>query len=155
MIKEKIKIEEHVNVLQVFSSAIDKYWSLVKPMLIEAIEYDGNALEIDDLKYYLKNNKLQLFVMFGSDDGKEHKLFGVCVVRITSWPNFKQCEVPLLKGEKRELWQHELVDTIEDFAKINNCKKLAILARPGWLSFAKTKNLEVKRYLYTKELNNE
>jgi hypothetical protein len=152
MIEEKIKIEEHVNVLQVFSSAIDKYWSLVKPMLIEAIEYDGDAIDIDDLKDNLKNNKFKLFVMFGSDDEEEHKLFGVCVVRITALPNFRQCEVPFLKGEKRELWQDKLVDTIEDFAKKNNCKKMAILARPGWRSFAKTKSLEVKRYLYTKEI---
>ena len=41
-------------------------------------------------------------MMFGSDD-EQYKVFGVCVTRIMMLPNFNQCEVILLKGEKREL----------------------------------------------------
>ena len=43
---------------------------------------------------------MQLHMMFGSDDGEGYKVFGVCVTRIVALPNFKQCEVILLKGEK-------------------------------------------------------
>jgi tRNA-dihydrouridine synthase len=67
-------------------------------------------------------------------------------------PNYKQCEVILLKGEKRELWQSEAAETIEDLARSEGCKKIAVHARPGWKKFLGTKQWQVKRYLYTKEL---
>ena len=89
--------------------------------------------------------------MFGSDDGKTVKVFGVFVTRITQLPNFKQVEVILLKGEKRELWQDEVAKGIEILAKQSGCKRIAVHARPGWEPFLKTRGWKVKRYLYTKE----
>lgn len=149
---KKIKIEKQVDVLQVYSSVIDEYWPLVDFMLREGLKYDGDPMSIDDLKNLIKENKLKLFMMFGSDDGEQYKVFGVCVTRITVLPNFNQCEVILLKGEKRELWQDQLADTIEIVAKENKCKRIAVHARPGWQPFLKTKGWGVKRYLYTKEI---
>jgi len=149
----KIKIKKQVDVLEIFPSMVDEYWSLVEFMLREGLKYDGDPMSIDDLKRLIKENKLGLFMMFGSDDGIQYKVFGVCVVRINDLPNFSQCEVILLKGEKRELWQEQLADTIESIAKNEGCKRIAVHARPGWQPFLKTKGWGVKRYLYTKELN--
>jgi hypothetical protein len=149
----KTKIKKQVDVLEIFPAMVDEYWSLVEFMLREGLKYDGDPMTIDDLKGYIKDNKMGLFMMFGSDDGIQYKVFGVCVVRITALPNFSQCEVILLKGEKRELWQDQLADTIEGIAKSEGCKRIAVHARPGWMPFLKTKGWGVKRYLYTKELN--
>ena len=148
----KIKINKKVEVLEVFPNLLDEYWLLVDFMLREGLKYDGDPMSIDNLKTFIKKGEMQLFVMFGSDDGKQYKVFGVCVTRITALPNFNQCEVILLKGEKRELWQDELADTIEKLAKIADCKRIAVHARPGWQPFLKTKGWGVKRYLYTKEI---
>jgi len=120
-------------------------------MLREGLKYDGDPMTIEDLKTCIKEGSMQLYMMFGSDDAKGYKVFGVCVTRIMMLPNFKQCEVILLKGEKRELWQDELANTIEKLAKETGCKRIAVHARPGWQPFLKTKGWEVKRYLYTKE----
>ena len=148
----KIKINKKVEVLEVFPNLLDEYWSLVDFMLREGLKYDGDPMSITNLKTMIKKGQLQLFVMFGSDDGSQYKVFGVCVTRITALPNFNQCEVILLKGEKRELWQDELADTIEKLAKSADCKRIAVHARPGWQPFLKTKGWGVKRYLYTKEI---
>ena len=148
----KIKIEKKVEILEVFPTVVDEYWSLVDFMLREGLKYDGDPMSINKLKKLIKNGEMQLFIFFGSDDGKQYKVFGVCVTRITALPNFNQCEVILLKGEKRELWQDELADTIESLAKKTNCKRIAVHARPGWQPFLKTKGWNVKRYLYTKEI---
>ena len=148
----KIKINKKVEVLEVFPNLLDEYWLLVDFMLREGLKYDGDPMSINNLKSFIKEGKMQLFVMFGSDDGKQYKVFGVCVTRITAFPNFNQCEVILLKGEKRELWQDELADTIEKLAKSADCKRIAVHARPGWQPFLKTKGWAVKRYLYTKEI---
>ena len=148
----KIKINKKVEVLEVFPNLLDEYWLLVDFMLREGLKYDGDPMSIDNLKTFIKKGEMQLFVMFGSDDGKQYKVFGVCVTRITALPNFNQCEVILLKGQKRELWQDDLADTIENLAKSADCKRIAVHARPGWQPFLKTKGWAVKRYLYTKEI---
>ena len=148
----KKKIKKEVEVLEIYPEILDQYWSLCEFMLREGLKYDGDPMSIDDLKDYIKNNKAGLFMMFGSDDGIQYKVFGVCVLRMMPLPNFTQCEVILLKGEKRELWQDELADTIEKAARVNGCKRIAVHARPGWQPFLKTKGWEAKRYLYTKEI---
>jgi len=152
MQQNKIKIKKQVEVLEVFPKVLDEYWSLCDFMLREGLKYDGNPMSVLDLKKCIKDGTMQLYMMFGSDDGKQYKVFGVCVTRLTQLPNFNQCEVILLKGEKRELWQDDLADIIEKLAKESGCKRIAVHARPGWQPFLKTKGWEVKRYLYTKEI---
>jgi len=152
MLPEKKKIKKEVSVLYIGQDKIEEYWSLVNFMLREGLKYDGNPMNIEDLKEGLLDGSYQLFMMFGSDDGEKYKVFGVFVTRIMELPNYKQCEVILLKGEKRELWQDEAADAIENLAIQEDCKKIAVHARPGWKNFLKSKQWEVKRYLYTKEL---
>jgi len=152
MLPEKKQIRKEVNVLYIGQDKIEEYWNLVDFMLREGLKYDGNPMNIEDLKENLLDGSFQLFMMFGSDDGEKYKVFGVFVTRIMELPNFRQCEVILLKGEKRELWQDEAADAIENLAIQEDCKKIAVHARPGWKNFLKSKGLEVKRYLYTKEL---
>jgi len=152
MLPEKKRIKKEVNVLYIGQDKIEEYWSLVNFMLREGLKYDGNPMNIQDLKEGLLDGSYQLFMMFGSDDGEKYKVFGVFVTRIMVLPNYKQCEVILLKGEKRELWQDEAADAIENLAIQEDCKKIAVHARPGWKNFLKSKEWEVKRYLYTKEL---
>ena len=149
---EKKKIKKEVAVLYIEPKKLDEYWSLVEFMLREGLKYDGNPMDIEDLREEIKQGSFRLFTMFGSDDGVKYKEFGVFVTRVTVLPNFKQCEVVLLKGEKRELWQDEVAETIEDVAYQNDCKRIAVHARPGWQKFLEGKQWKVKRYLYTKEL---
>ena len=150
--RKQINIEKKVDVLFVEPKRVEEDWPLVQFMLREGLKYDGDPMSLQDLKQGILNNAFQLYMMFGSDDGKTYKIFGVFVTRITALPNYKQCEVILLRGEKRELWQDEVAAVIEKFAKLNECKKIAVHARPGWQPFLQTKGWKVKRYLYTKEL---
>ena len=150
---EKKQIKKEVSVLYIEPKKLDEYWTLVEFMLREGLKYDGQPMSIEKLRNDLEEGHYQLFMMFGSDDGAQYRVFGVFVTRIAILPNFKQCEVILLKGEKRELWQDEAANTIERFAKRNGCKRVAVHARPGWEKFLAGKQWKVKRYLYTKELN--
>ena len=149
---KKHKIKKKVEVLYIPPEMLDEYWMLCQFMLREGLKYDGEPMSIDDLKAEIKAGNYQLCMMFGSDDGKAYKVFGVFVTRVTKLPNFNQIEVILLKGERRELWQDEVAKGIENIAKKTSCKRIAVHARPGWEPFLKTKGWLVKRYLYTKEI---
>jgi len=149
---KQLNIKKEVQVLHISPEDLKKYWELVEFMLKEGLRYDGNPMSIEHLKKDIVNNICQLFMMFGSDDGEKYKVFGVFVTRVTKLPNYKQVEVILLKGERRELWQDEVEKMLEHIAIQNECKKIALHARPGWLNFLNNKGYKVKRYLYTKEI---
>ena len=91
-------------------------------------------LESMMLDGYLKR---QLWVMFGSDEFEENKVFGICIGQIQEQPNYKQYEIIICTGKRRELWEDNIVNEITSFAKLNDCKKLNIMARPGWEKVSK------------------
>ena len=149
---KQIKIRKEVSVLYIHPKSVDEYWALCEFNLKEGLKYDGDPMSLTELKKRIKLGDYQLFLMFGSDCGEKYKVFGVFVTRVMKLPNYNQMEVMLLKGEKRELWQDEAADMIENFAVQHDCKKIAVHARPGWEKFLSTKIWKVKRYLYTKVL---
>ena len=134
MLAEKT-IKKEVGVLYIEPKRVKEYWPLAEFMVKEGLQYDGNPMSVLEMKKRIESGEYQLFIMFGSDDGEKYKVFGVFVNTISTLPNFKQVEVLLLKGEKRELWQEEAAATIEDLAIQYDCKRIAVLARPGWKSF--------------------
>ena len=152
MQSEKRQISKQVSVLAIEPKEIEKYWGLVEFFIRQGIKYEDDWISVPLFKKYLKENSYQLFIMFGSDDGEKHKVFGTFVTRITVLPNFKQVEVVLLAGEKRELWQDEVSEMLEHIAVQYDCKRIAIFARKGWERFLNSIGWETKRYLFTKEI---
>ena len=53
--------------------------------------------------YELKKDVMQCWIMFGSDEQEENKVFGVCVGRIAVMPNYSQYEIIICTGKRREL----------------------------------------------------
>ena len=152
MLARKQNIKQGVNILWIKPEELDKYWSLVQFMIAEGLKFDGNPMDMDVMKKSIATGEYQLFMMFGSDDGDKYKVFGCFVTRILGLPNFKQVEVILLRGEKRELWQENAARMIEKLGRENKCKRIAVLARPGWKIFLEPFGWKVKRYLYQKDL---
>jgi hypothetical protein len=152
MLAKKELIKKEVNILYIEPQDLPRYWSLVQFMIAEGLKFDGHPMSMKDIKEKIKSGDYQLFMMFGSDDGEKYKVFGCFVTRIQQLPNFRQVEVILLKGEKREHWQEEAARVIENLGRQHNCQRLAVLARPGWKNFLEPFGWKVKRYLYQKEL---
>lgn len=82
---QKQKIKKEVNVTHIASEELMKFWPLVEFMLKEGLKHDGNPMSLDHLKKEIFNNRFQLFMMFGSDDGEKYKVFGVFVTRVTKY----------------------------------------------------------------------
>mgnify|MGYP003136766022 CR=1 FL=1 len=148
MLAEKT-IKKEVGVLFVEPKMIEEYWPLAEFMIKEGLQYDGNPMSVSEMKKRIKRGEYQLFIMVGSDDGEKYKVFGVFVTTISTLPNFKQVEVLLLK---RQLWQKKAAEMIEHLAIQHDCKRIAVLARPGWKSFLEPWGWKVKRLLYQKDL---
>jgi len=149
---EKQLIEKKVSVLPIVAKDVERFWSLVHFMIAESLKYSGNFAKAEHIKKELINGTMQLFMVFGSDDGVQNKVFGCLVTRITDQPNLRQLEGIILTGEKRELWQDEMANMIEHFAIQNDCKRLCMLARPGWSRVVKKYGWKIKHVELQKDL---
>jgi esterase/lipase superfamily enzyme len=101
---------------------------------------------------YLLKDMMQCWIMFGSDENEENKVFGIGITRISEMPNYSQLEIVICTGKRRDLWEDQFVDTITKFAKANGCKRLCIWARPGWEKVSKKwgwqkKHVQLEKWL--------
>ena len=135
--KRKKSIKPIVSILPLEPKDIEKFWPLAEFMVAEALSYSGKYANSKDILEWLKKDEMQCWIMFGSDEEEQNKVFGICVGRIGVMPNYNQYEIVICTGKRRELWEDNLIKTVTDFALVNKCKRLSIMARPGWEKVSK------------------
>jgi len=150
---EKI-INNNIEVLPISPNQIEEVWNLVHFMIAEAIKYSGNYAEANDIKQLLLTGENQLFLIFGSEqeDG-DNKVFGVCTTRIFQNPNFPELQGLICTGTKMNLWEDKLIQMLETFGKLNGCKRITALMRPGYKKVMPKYGYKVKHIQFEKELN--
>jgi len=152
MAKTARKIKPLVSVLTIEPKDIERFWPLAQFMVTEALKYSGNYANADHIYQYLKKDEMQCWIMFGSDESEENKVFGIGVTRISQMPNYPQLEIIICTGKRRDLWEDKFVDEITRFAKLNKCKRLNIWARPGWERVSKKWGWQKTHVLLQKEI---
>ena len=128
----KKKIKPLVNILPIEPKDIERFWPLAEFMVAEALAFSGKYADPEFIFRELKKDMMQCWIMFGSDETEENKVFGVCIGRIAELPNYSQYEITICTGKRREFWGDQLIREVTEFAKHNKCKRLNIMARPGW-----------------------
>ena len=133
----KKRIKPLVNILPIEPKDIERFWPLAEFMVAEALAFSGKYADSSYIFRELKKDVMQCWIMFGSDETEENKVFGVCIGRIAELPNYNQYEIVICTGKRREFWEDQLVKEVTEFAKHNTCKRLCIMARPGWEKISK------------------
>ena len=114
------------------SSNLDDVWSLVKKDISEALSYSGNHTDSDFVYDCVKENKMQLWVVWDKDKSTTlEKYYGVVVTEIVKRKLIQSCNIFIVTGRHRQQWQH-LISVLEDFAIENNCTNMELIARKGW-----------------------
>ena len=91
--KANKKIKTLVSVLPLEPKDIEPFWPLAEFMVAEALKYSGQYADAKWVHDELKKDLMQCWIMFGSDETEENKVFGICVGRIGVLPNFNQYEI--------------------------------------------------------------
>ena len=52
-----------------------------------------------------------------------------------------------------QLWENDLITMLEKFAKLNDCKRITALMRPGYKKVMPKYGYTIKHYEFQKELN--
>ena len=90
------KIKPLVSVLAIEPKDIDRFWPLLEFMVSEALAFSGKYADAEWIFRELKKDIMQCWIMFGSDETEENKVFGVCIGRIAELPNYAQYELSLI-----------------------------------------------------------
>ena len=121
-----------MNLVHIPSSNLDDVWNLVKKDISEALSYSGNHTDAQFVYDCVKENKMQLWVVWDKDKPTTlEKYYGVVVTEIVKRKLIQSCNIFIVTGRHRQQWQH-LISVLEDFALENNCTNMELIARAGW-----------------------
>ena len=75
----KKRIKPLVSVLPIEPKDIERFWPLAEFMVSEALAFQESMQTLNGSLDELKKDLMQIWIMFGSDEQEENKVFGVCV----------------------------------------------------------------------------
>jgi hypothetical protein len=128
-------------IIQVPKEDIHFIWNEVESLIKKALD---DCYTTDDILKGLIFDKFQLFISW------ENKVESAVVTEVAQYPQKKVCRYFLAGGSNINNWLEPIQETIEKFAKHNNCNSIEVAGRKGWAR--KLKGYEQKIYLFNKEL---
>tara|TARA_R110000851_G_scaffold152505_1_gene294209 strand:- start:16 stop:405 length:390 start_codon:yes stop_codon:yes gene_type:complete len=128
-------------IIQVPEKDLHIIWNEVEPLIKKALD---DCYTTDDILQGLANNSFQLFISWNN------KVESAVVTEVAQYPQKKILRYFLAGGNNLNNWLEPIQETIEKFAKHNNCNSIEVAGRKGWAR--KLKGYEQKIYLFSKEL---
>ena len=125
-----------IQLVNIPNKSVNETWGLVKTDIANALNRSNGYALADHIKKWILEDKMQLWILWDAEGNKDSKYYGVVVTEIIQRPLQRCLNIKIMIGKHREKWQH-LIKHIEDFAWINNCDLLELVARPGWKKILK------------------
>ena len=135
------------------TKSVDEVWKVVKNDIANALSRSNGYALSDHIKEWIKQQKMQLWILWDSEAEKE-KYYGVVVTEVIQRPLQRCLNIKIMIGRHREKWQH-LIKHIEDFAWQQNCDLLELVARPGWKKILKPFGYTESHVLLEKKKENK
>lgn len=137
------------NISGVLSRDIGTVWESVEPLILSVLQTDDGKCTVSDIKRFLKNRDMQLWVVYGTDG----TVSGCCLTQIQCHPSKKVCFIPIIAGLNPREWKDHLED-IREWAREKQCEtietwKSASDVVDGW---EETLGLEKARVIFRCEL---
>ena len=120
-----------IELINVPTKSVNEVWALVKTDIANALNRSNNYALSDHIKKWIIEEKMQLWILWDKEAPKESKYYGLVVTEVIQRPLQRCLNIRIMTGRHREKWQH-LIKHIEDFAWLQNCDSLELIARPGW-----------------------
>ena len=120
-----------IELINVPTKSVNEVWALVKTDIANALNRSNGYALADHIKKWINEEKMQLWILWDKEAPKESKYYGVVITEVIQRPLQRCLNIRIMTGRHREKWQH-LIKHIEDFAWLQNCDSLELIARPGW-----------------------
>ena len=120
-----------IELIYVPTKSVNEVWGVVKTDIANSLNRSNGYALADHIKKWINEEKMQLWILWDKEAAKESKYYGLVVTEIIQRPLQRCLNIKIMTGRHREKWQH-LIKHIEDFAWLNKCDLLELVASPGW-----------------------
>ena len=120
-----------IELINVPTKSVNEVWGVVKTDIANSLNRSNGYALADHIKKDIIEEKMQLWILWDKEGLKESKYYGLVVTEVLQRPLQRCLNIKIMTGRHREKWQH-LIKHIEDFAWLQNCDSLELIARPGW-----------------------
>ena len=125
-------------------------WKQIEPLLLKPLEIDGFAYMPKDIFDSILKKKMQLWISW---NGKTNVVEAAIVTEIIDYPRLRSCRYFLAGGTNMKSWFNPMKEQIEQWAIQNNCQRIELVGRKGWVKWLK--DYKQKHIILMKELTNE
>ena len=106
------------------------YWDAVTPLIIKGLKRTDGEYSLKDYQDYIESQYWDLWIAVNLDT---KEIQGVAVTEIIEYPNFNELLMRMVIGKQFNKFLLETETQFQEFAKENNCKRLVLYGRKGWL----------------------
>ena len=106
------------------------YWDAVTPLIIKGLERTDGEYSLKDYQDYIESQYWDLWIAVNLDT---KEIQGVAVTEIVKHPNFNELLMRMVSGKHFNKFLLKTETQFQEFAKENNCNRLVLYGRKGWL----------------------
>jgi hypothetical protein len=106
------------------------YWDAVTPLIIKGLKRTDGEYSLKDYQDYIESQYWDLWIAVNLNT---KEIQGVAVTEIIEHPNFNELLMRMVIGKQFNKFLLETETQFQKFAKENNCKRLVLYGRKGWL----------------------
>jgi hypothetical protein len=106
------------------------YWDAVTPLIIKGLKRTDGEYSLKDYQDYIESQYWDLWIAVNLNT---KEIQGVAVTEVVEHPNFNELLMRMVTGKQFNKFLLETETQFQEFAKENNCKRLVLYGRKGWL----------------------
>ena len=88
------------------TKSVDEVWGVVKNDIVNALSRSNGYALSDHIKQWIKDTKMQLWILWDSEAERPNKYYGVVVTEVIQRPLQRCLNIKIMIGRHREKWQH-------------------------------------------------
>ena len=128
---------------------IDAVWLKAGPLLKKATDLSGDRYKVSDVYRQLRKGDKNLWIAFEGD-----AVLGAVTSEVVDYPGRRMLILHFCGGEDMASWFTPMLDTLERWARDNNCNGIEVFGRDGWKRWLGRSGFGDGFRLYTKDLDN-
>lgn len=124
------------------------HWDDIAPLLEPAVALTGGRFEVEDVRALVMEGKYHLLVV---EDAP--KIIAALTAAVVGYPQMRVLEVSFLGGGGGMLWGREMLQVVENMAKVTGCSRLEFRGRKEWGSVLRRDGYTAIGTLYEKAIS--
>ena len=118
---------------------VDELWNICKRLLIKATDRSGGRETILSLYPKIVAGTLTLWIMM-----VDNKIIASATTEVTGYQNLN---VSFLGGSDMNTWLPEFIKQLKEYGNHNNCSRIELFGRKGWLRELKSFGFKQEPYI--------